>query len=366
MVKLPVICVKQPIGEFYVSAIRADILLNIVTINQRTLEKDDGVQRELSKRRVDEIALYTTDPDATFPTPIIIACDESRVQLEGNFITFPNDQVIGEVIDGQHRVQGLRKAGKDSVTAFELPVVFMLGLEEYEKAYVFSTINSKQTPVPRSLIYQLFSLSEHRSPIKTCHEIARALNAKENSPFYQGLKMLGKRNLPTEYLTQGSFVTNLVKRISKQPQADEISVKRRLQLQDDDSLPFRYYWINGQDEVIVRILENYFGAIQEIFPREWNFPTADEFILRKTVGFQALLGAFDIIWRRSVKDRKATKEFFADFARAFRQNLGDRNLTTAEFGSSAQQATALRDALIGNLGSEGELAHSSTLSLHKS
>lgn len=344
-----VIPVKQPIGTFYISTVPAELLLRVVTIRQKTLDDkdDDAVQRQLSSKRTNEIALYTTDPDATFPTPIIIACDENKVSIENGAITFEEDTLIGEVIDGQHRIRGLEKADRETVQKFDLPVVFMLGLQPYEKAYVFSTINSKQTPVPKSLIYQLFGLSEHGSPYKTCHEVARALNASISGPFYQGLKMLGKRNLPSEYLTQGSFVTNLLKRISKTPQADEIAVKKGEKLLDDETLPFRYYWINGRDEVIVKILENYFGAIRDAFPSEWNYPTADGYILRKTVGFVALLEAFDKVWVEAKREKKADREFFKEVAQQFRSNLGSRTLTVGEFGSSAGDAGNLAKILLG-------------------
>jgi DGQHR domain-containing protein len=351
-VSFPAISVEQPIGTFFLLAIPAKTLLPIVTIKQRTLDEPqgDGVQRQLSNKRINEISLYTTDPDATFPTPIIIACSSATVEIRDGKAYFDDQVSIGEVIDGQHRVQGLRLAmakRSEAVADFILPVVFMLDLEAYDKAYVFSTINSKQTPVPRSLIYDLFELSQTRSPFKTCHEIARALNASTSGPFYHGLKMLGKRTAPTEYLTQGSFVTNVVSRISRNSQADEIAVKLGKEVKDDDSLPFRYYWINDRDEIIVRVLDNYFGAIQECFPREWNSPTADDYILRKTVGFVGLLKAFDSIWPEVKREKSAKKDTFVKIAMRFKENLGDRALTAEEFMSSGAAAGALQKALLG-------------------
>jgi DGQHR domain-containing protein len=345
------IAVEQPIGIFYVSAVPAEKLLPIVTVKQRSLEdpSGEGVQRQLSTKRINEIALYTSDPDATFPTPIIIACTSETVEVGNGTIAFDDEKTLGEVIDGQHRVRGLQlaMASKPSPAAdFVLPVVFMLDLEPYDKAYVFSTINSKQTPVPKSLIYDLFELAQARSPVKTCHEIARALNAKPG-PFYKGLKMLGKRTAPTEYLTQGSFVTNLVARISRKPQTDEIDVKLGKKLIDYEDLPFRYYWINDRDEIIVRILENYFGAIQECFAAEWNPPTANDFILRKTVGFVGLLKAFDSVWPRLRQEKSAKREAFLTIAQEFRQHLNGRPLTAEQFGSSGAAAGALQKALLG-------------------
>lgn len=71
----------------------------------------------------------------------------------------------------------------------------MIDLTEEEKAYIFSTINSNQTKVDKSLIYDLFDLSKTRSPFKTAHYIARNMNTETNSPFKNKLKMLGKKNI---------------------------------------------------------------------------------------------------------------------------------------------------------------------------
>jgi hypothetical protein len=148
-------------------------------------------------------------------------------------------------------------------------------------------------------------------------------------------------------LTQGSFVTNLVARISRKPQSDEIDVKLGRSVKDDDSLAFRYYWIHDRDEIIVRILENYFGAIQESFPQEWNPPTADNYILRKTVGFVGLLKAFDAIWPDLKQGKSANRESFQKVGEQFRANLNGRPLTAEEFGSSGAAAGALQKALVG-------------------
>jgi DGQHR domain-containing protein len=164
---------------------------------------------------VKEIAHYTSDPDATFPTSIILNINtrECRVKLTDTTLTLDERTFKPEVIDGQHRLGGL-KASTFS-PQFHLPVVLMFDLTEEEKAYVFSTINSNQQRVDASLIYDLFALSKHRSPFRTCHEIARALNSAKDSPYRGRLKMLGRRTRPEQSLSQGAFVAGLVNRITK-------------------------------------------------------------------------------------------------------------------------------------------------------
>jgi hypothetical protein len=98
----------------------------------------------------------------------------------------------------------------------------MIDATEEQKALIFATINGKQTKVPASLIYDLFAVTKTRSPYKTAHEIARALNSTPTSPWYRRLKMLGKKTAPgsAESLSQGTFVKFLLPRISSEPDLD--------------------------------------------------------------------------------------------------------------------------------------------------
>jgi DGQHR domain-containing protein len=341
--------VQQPIGVFYLGVIDATTLLRIGFVRQRGAEGParDAIQRVDSTRRVKEIAQYLDDPDATFPTPIILSCSSQDVPYADGYLSFDDEKRIGEIVDGQHRFLGMERAAPDRLVGFQLPVVFMLDLEAYEKAYVFSTINSKQTPVPKSLIYDLFALAEHRSPTKTSHEIARVLNTKPESPFYRGLKMLGSRTSESEFLTQGSFVKEVLRRISRNPQLDEIQIKRVEALKDEDALPLRYYFVKERDEVIVQILENYFSAVRSTFAVEWEPPTAKDYILRKTVGFQALMSAFDTVWKKARKEEDASFKFFLKEAEQMKERLGGRALTSVEFPSSGSTASKLAKVLLG-------------------
>jgi DGQHR domain-containing protein len=338
---------------------RAGELLQRVEILRRGLDaaSRENVQRELSGRRAHEIAEYVTDPDATFPTSIIVAAHSLRVHVSssGDRLLFgkppgreadvgdsdlesvdfsklqplTDDEKVGAVIDGQHRLAGLELAGarqKDSpYYSFELPVVFMLNLQPEDRAYVFSTINSKQTRVSSSLIVDLFGLATARSPRKTCHEVARAMNAKEGGPFFQTLKMLGKKNLPTESLTQGSFAKYLLRLISRSPDEDERAAKLDRSLNPDPRCPLRQFFIDDRDDMIVRVLENYLSAIARVYPNAWE--DTDHYALKRTVGFSALMKAFDVVWKEEVaRTSKATPEVFDRIAERFRASVSEDSL----------------------------------------
>ena len=218
MIELDYLLVTQPIGDFYLTSIKASVLLPLVGVERRS-SSPSGIQRDLSKERVKEIAEYCKDPDATFPTSIIIniLSEYVNIDFERKKIIIDNTQnsIVGHIIDGQHRLFGISES--DNLEDFYLPVVIMFDLTQEQQAYVFSIINSKQTKVTKSLIYDLFDLAENRSPQKTAHVIARVLNKDPESPFYNRLKMLGKKEegQVNATLSQGTFVSQLLRLISK-------------------------------------------------------------------------------------------------------------------------------------------------------
>lgn len=303
----------QPIGSFYLGKIDSAVLTRITKTIRRN--STDGIQRQLSEKRAKEISKYCEDPDAAFPTPIILAVAEADIESISEVgglkdiyeITFDDGYAFAEILDGQHRVEGIKLA---KAFQTDLPVVLMFDLTEEEKAYVFSTINSTQTKVDKSLIYDLFDLSLDRSPYKTCHEIARIMNSAPESPFYGRLKMLGKKSTPDAVLSQGTFVNYLCKLISSTPQEDMISLKRNRKLKGSDRLVLRDYFIKERDDIILKLLTNYFSAVAEVFPEEWN--NTSKYILSKTTGYGALMKVFPHFYIKGINLRVLSQKFFVD------------------------------------------------------
>ena len=374
--------VTQPVGTFYVTSISVEVLLCLVDILNRNMteEGQNRVQREYNETRGKEIAKYVSEDNATFPTSIIIASYPDQIRFDENEKTLlfgktcedgtwqpmekSNLFKIGEVIDGQHRLLGLRRAideGRQELKSFELPVVFMLDLNQGYKAYIFSIINSKQRSVSSSLIMDLFGLHEGRSPYKTCHEIAQAFydwedelpdGSKKQGPFYRGLKMLGKKVHDGEMLSQGSFCKYILRLISRNPDEDSRAFTRNgeeAQLPDDPRCRLRYLFIQGKekDPVIARILHEYFLAIMNEFQNEWSIDP-EKYLLRKTVGFSALIQVFEAIWDRTlITNPFIAANFFKEKAEEFRRNLAGSSLTSEIFPSSERGASTIAKKMLG-------------------
>lgn len=337
--------VQQPIGTFYLSVVNANKLINITETRAREIDSQD-VQREFSPSRVNEIADYCKDPDATFPTSIIISIkSEAFKGISGDYLEFHEDTIVGEILDGQHRLLGLERSGISE--KFDLPVVFMFDLDNYQKGYVFSIINSKQTRVNPSLIYDLFALSHHRSPYKTCHEIVRNLNRDINSPFFDRIKMLGKKEEYQEKasLSQSAFINYLVQLISKKPEKDAIDIKNDVRILDNYDLIFREYFIHNEDHIILKILLNYFNAVSKVFQDEWNDP--DQYILSKPIGCGALLKVLPCIFKKGDEAGDLSEKYFTNIFVQVKSYFEKNNIeiTSKQFGSNEQARTKLANLI---------------------
>jgi hypothetical protein len=164
-------------------------------------------------------------------------------------------------------------------------------------------VNLEQTKVSKSLAIDLFELARTRSPIKTCHNIAIALDTTKDSPLWHRIKRLGvategrvSEDGPGEKLTQATFVNSLIRYISDDPKQDRDSMLRgdKLDLvagEEEKRLCFRNMFVREKDVQIGKIVEQYFLAIQERWEFAWNFG-GKGIMLNQSNGFRALMRIF--------------------------------------------------------------------------
>ena len=299
-IKIDCIEVTQPIGTFYIGSIDSADLVQISYADVRRIEERDvevlsGIERPLSLKRVAELRKYVKNIDASFPTGIILAVESEHATYDPKTRTMmiDNEESVAKIIDGQHRIDGLKGY---SGPKFQLNVTLFVNMDLEDQAILFATINLKQTPVGKSLAYDLFEFAKTRSPQKTCHNIAKLLNSREGSPFHRRIMILGvATGQPTETITQAAFIDRLIAYVSTDPMADRDAIKREQKLQKIDAgmirvrkLIFRNMFIDERDAEIARVLWNYFSAVAGRWPKAWQFKQPG-LILNRTTGFRALM-----------------------------------------------------------------------------
>jgi DGQHR domain-containing protein len=254
---------------------------------------------------------------------------------------------VADIVDGQHRILGLKEISPTQ--NFMLPVIFILDATQEEKALLFATINGTQTKVPASLVYDLYGISESRSPAKTCHEIARSLNSMSESPWYRRLKMLGRKSTAegTESLSQGTFIKFLMPLVSANPAKDADLLKNGKKPGVYPQCVFNEYFRDEQDSVILKVLLNAFNGARKVWPTEWGDP--DNFVLTKTLGFSGIMRALPDLVKEGRKRGELSEEYFSQiFAEAKeRMDAVHKTLASGQFSASASGEAEFRDLILG-------------------
>jgi len=285
---------------------------------------NEEVQRKISPSKVDSIADFLIhNNDSFFPTNIVIALPSLAIEtivesgvsskiILKDFVESENKKEDGfiyiTIIDGQHRIAGIEKAIlrvtdeirnleysirtgkitdqqkrelteknalKKRLDEFEIIVTFFIDpMPEYQ-AMVFSTINKTQTKVSEDLVFSLFGLSTKDSPQKTALEVMLALNASEKSPLFDRVKLAGEDYGVSPPLSQRTAVKSVLYQISPNLKLAEIEKNKSreyvLKNNYSNSLIFRKYYGNNEDDKIVKIINTYFKAVRDTYADE-NVP----------------------------------------------------------------------------------------------
>lgn len=332
--------VEQPLGEFYLTSIPSDILLQISFVEQMQYIDADGNQkgnqRKPDKTRLADIARYIQTVEMAFPNSIILAANytqagtvlEQSEEDENNEIesvrwyteetsiksvykiVVPTSQKLASVIDGQHRVWAFEELQKELThKSVDLPCAVFFDLPNAYQAFLFATINGNQKKVDRSLALELFgfNVEEEQPKSWTPEKLAVYLSRKFNNklgPFYRRIKIapLDPKKLftPKEdwHISTATLVDGILALISGNPKRDRVVMARNpltgrsrgMVASIRDTSPLRDWYLDYQDDRIYNTVRGYFLAVEELL---WNKATPSSYIM-KTVGVLAL---FDLLKR---------------------------------------------------------------------
>lgn len=351
---VPAIRVQQPFGDFYITKLPAELLLEVTYKDPlRVREKYDdsysviGKQREQKIDRLKEIGQYIDSVDIAFPNSIILSAnfyekgtsviDENlRWKIEKKNenwleLTIPSNAKIASIIDGQHRIDAFNYAADDRKN-IELLCAIYLDVPETYQAYLFATINYNQRPVPKALAYELFGASledepnESWSPEKTAIFLTRKLNVNEDSPLKNHIVVAAqqddiidekKMSIDSWAVSTATIVDGIMKLYSQNPKKDK-SVMHKKSINDgrnrsvlpDDNTPFRDFYKSTNDLVIYTTVANYFSAAQEVL----FVKSKSSSYIKKTVGIQALFEILkEILKRKFSEEKDIQKDYFMSF-----------------------------------------------------
>lgn len=185
--KVQVLRYNQNNQEFITTVLTAELLIKIskvLTYNQ----DPEGYQREANKIHYNKIKKYILDNTDNFilPTSIILGVDKSEIinklnsDNNGTYLTIDESACIFRVVDGQHRIEGLKKAIeiRQDIKNFTLPITIVLSNEHRRsiELEIFTDINSKAKRINTDLA----QLAKHNYEIleQTINEINKHISIK--------------------------------------------------------------------------------------------------------------------------------------------------------------------------------------------
>lgn len=366
-IEIPVLRIHQPIGEFFVGVIDSKSLVDISYADIRAMENrlDTylGIQRRLSPDRVKELKKYVHSIDATFPTSIILAVDGECAtwdEKKSTLLLHESNQTpyekIAKILDGQHRVEGLKEYTEEN---FQLNVTIFVNADIADQANIFATVNLAQTKVNKSLVYDLFDYAAARSPQKTAHDIVVALDRHEKSPLHHMIKRLGvaTEGRRDETITQATVVESLLDQfLSSDSKSDRQLLLKGKSLKKADiaelkKYPFRNLFIEGRDIEITKILLAYFVAVSKRWPIAWA-SRAKGNILPRTNGIRALLKYLKPAYLHLTTDDSIGEYVSADdfYKLLSKVSLKDKDFNSEIFLPGTSGETALVKKLLEDTG----------------
>ena len=193
--RFPCIEVVQGDKTFYLTTLDAAILSRVSYAAVRGKDDEEGaVQRLLSPKRISSIRDFILR-GGDFPSAVVLNW-KSDIVFQNGHIEVDVGARAAQLIDGQHRVEGLREALIENprLAEYPVPVSIYSNLGTRDCAEIFLAINTEQKPVPRSLVFDLYGVvsEDYADPtITRSQDIARFLNEDERSPYRGDIKFPG-------------------------------------------------------------------------------------------------------------------------------------------------------------------------------
>ncbi len=257
--------------EMYMFTLDAKMIYSKFAVSRRVDDKEKGYQRSFSSTRINQIKRYVDKENGILPNSILVNIDPDKCNynVQTSTLNIKDEENIGFIIDGQHRVWGASHAEINIL----LPVVATVALTTVQQAQLFVKINKTQRGVPVSLYLDLLDItegviedfdSEEIPAQRRAVEIAKRLNEDEESPLFELIRTTGE---PGEGIALSEFVSLIKEYVD----------------------PKKGKLLNYGFEQQYRIFKIYLKAVKAVFLEQWE--NKDSLIL-KTVGFGGLMKAF--------------------------------------------------------------------------
>ena len=281
--------------RIYTFPMKVKDLVKISYVAVRGRDKEEGaVQRVLNRKRISSIKQYILDGNMFVNTFVINWNDINYMpQVDSKSIEIPLVDSVAQLLDGQHRLEGLKEAIKleESIREKQILVSMVIGLDTKEAAKIFININSEQKPVHKSLICDLYGITDDDKnfAITRSDDIARILNENMDSPYYNLIKYPGNPRGKGK-IDLSTVVSTLKKYVDVGGKFVDNNIKD----------------LNFQSQIVI----NYFNVLKYYWDESDLWENQSQNVFFKAAGFIAALEFFfEYIFPRCVDNKSFKKEY---------------------------------------------------------
>ncbi|MCW4048154.1 MAG: DGQHR domain-containing protein [Candidatus Bathyarchaeota archaeon] len=290
--------------DIFITVFKAKDLVYRYMIDRWTMDNPGGYQRVLSERRLSDTRgsplRYLVRDIGCFPTSILI-------NIRGE-IKFTKEKDLGWfsvgtldtgdekfwLIDGQHRIEALKKAIERNRDFEDYPVIAsILKLpERFDEMLLFYYVNKRQRSVPTDLVYRhlqrmLWQKGPHwleafegRRGVRVGYatEIVDILNQTPTSPWHERIQVIGESKHENHIVTDSQLIRAILV-ILKETFFSEMPVSD-----------------------FAKHLIDYWNAIYQLYPE--CFVDSSAYSLLGTPGIQVMHRLFPHIYARCIREDK--------------------------------------------------------------
>lgn len=351
--------IKQPLGTFYIFKIPASKLVP-VTFSMAAYShngKIKGIQRKLKDDRIKQIASFCNSTGAIFPNTIILSAnfnpdgtfevdDSIRWKVDDGNLIIPSNAALASIVDGQHRVEGIKKAIEDEdFKDFEFVCAVFIDLAFAQQAEIFTSINYNQKKVDKSVAYELFGYDLEDSDINSWSPdtlaiyFSRILNKDDSSPLqghiFSSLK--GEIKGDDWYVSTACIVESISLLLTNDATKDRYEIHknvvfgpkgRKRLTQVKSSAPLRDLFIERRDKDIFEIILKFLKKADEL-----NWFSGSDLVTTKTIGFLAMFEVLkEAIVQYGVQACLSTNEWLNFLESVELKNLHKKNFSFSGIG----------------------------------
>jgi DGQHR domain-containing protein len=317
--------------SIYVTTMTLKDLKN-ASLDRWTRQNKRGYQRPPSESRLGtgrgSIVTYLLDELGAFPTSVLVnirgemafrPVKKITQNMELGEIEF-SDAEIPVVIDGQHRLEALKRASlkKSEINDYPLPVSIMNLKDKFEEMVHFYIVNSRQKKIPTDLVYrqlQVFSeqavlggkewlkeviLGPRERRAALASFIVDVLEDDKNSPFHNAIQYVGEEK-EEHHLLRDYQLSRFISTILKEKALSGLS-----------------------HEKFAELYSEYWSAIKELYPKAFDNPR--EYRLLKGAGIATFTYLFPTIFAYCASEGKVSRSQFKYYLSMLQETVDDEKL----------------------------------------